>query len=358
MCGRTRVTCNQEQISSSAFARVQRWNERQRYCPSYNVSPGCDTPVIQITEASEAILRTMRWGLVPSFTKGSEGYDHFRMMNARSETAAEKPVFKRLLGRGRCLIPINGFYEWRKEAGRAQPYYVHAGEGAVLFLAGLCDAWTDPSTGAELLTYTILTTESSEALKWLHDRMPVILGSHESQRRWLGLEPGDPLEVCSPYSGPEIAWHAVTPAMSKPSYQREDACRALKRASIRSFLSKMPGPGGAGAEPRARDPRPLTIRGAGPTPEPAAGSRGAPAAEDEEGEDGSRRTAGPAEAAKRRPGAEPEAGERHPTEPRIRPEDRLQDGKRMKVSPRQAVRGTAKPDRKQRQILGFLKRGP
>jgi len=300
-------------------------------------------------------------------------------MNARSETAAEKPVFKRLLGRGRCLIPINGFYEWRKEAGRAQPYYVHAGEGAVLFLAGLCDAWTDPSTGAELLTYTILTTESSEALKWLHDRMPVILGSHESQRRWLGLEPGDPLEVCSPYSGPEIAWHAVTPAMSKPSYQREDACRALKRASIRSFLSKMPGPGGAGAEPRARDPRPLTIRGAGPTPEPAAGSRGAPAAEDEEGEDGSRRTAGPAEAAKRRPGAEPEAGaqpscclgmlgssadpdlaagERHPTEPRIRPEDRLQDGKRMKVSPRQAVRGTAKPDRKQRQILGFLKRGP
>lgn len=87
-------------------------------------------------------------------------------MNARSESVAEKPAFKRLLERRRCLVPTNGFYEWRQEATAKQPYHVHFGQDSVMVLAGLFDSWEAPGEAEPLYTYTLLTTDSTKPLKW------------------------------------------------------------------------------------------------------------------------------------------------------------------------------------------------
>ena len=138
----------------------------------------------------------MRWGLVPSFTKRDEKPDFFRMFNARSDTAPDKPVFSRLLARKRCVVLLNGFYEWRAEGSKAagmvkQPYYLHA-EGAddetPLRAAGLYDKWAGPDDGAPMYTCTILTTDASPQLRWLHDRMPVFLRSDDDEKAWLVRE--------------------------------------------------------------------------------------------------------------------------------------------------------------------------
>jgi putative SOS response-associated peptidase YedK len=157
--------------------------------------------------------------LVPSWTKPSEKPNHFRMFNARSETVADKGVFKRLLTGGkRCIALADGFYEWKKDArGEKQPYYVHKHDGRPMMFAALYDKWHGPSegtagsafaassaaTGASgdvqghggadadegvLYSFTILTTSPSKDLTWLHDRMPVILRSDEDAAAWLGVD--------------------------------------------------------------------------------------------------------------------------------------------------------------------------
>jgi putative SOS response-associated peptidase YedK len=143
--------------------------------------------------------QTMRWGLVPSYTRPDEAPNFYRMFNARADTAADKPVFSRLLGRRRCVVLLNGYYEWKQEGSHGtavkQPYYLHAAAAsgapeadapeALLRAAGLYDRWQGPEGSEPLYTVTILTKDAAPDLRWLHDRMPVFLRSEEEERAWL-----------------------------------------------------------------------------------------------------------------------------------------------------------------------------
>jgi putative SOS response-associated peptidase YedK len=143
-------------------------------------------------EAPGRVLRLARWGLVPSWAKDvSIGS---RLINARSETIAEKPAFRRAFASRRCLVPATGYYEWHRAAGsrRGQPYYIHRGEhpgvGPVLVFAGLYEVWRG---GAEpLITFTILTTGPAVGLEFLHDRSPVVLPA-SAWDRWLDPDTAD-----------------------------------------------------------------------------------------------------------------------------------------------------------------------
>ncbi|DBB14512.1 TPA: hypothetical protein ACH3X3_004793 [Trebouxia sp. C0006] len=175
----------------------------------------------------ELEVHTMKWGLVPSFTKTActEKPDHFRMFNARSETVAEKSVFSRLLARQRCVVLFNGFYEWKKEGSRRQPFYVNMGEGQTMRMAGLFDVWSGGADDAPLL----------------HDRMPVILTSDEQVEAWLDTKPlSDKVfnSICTPYNGEDLVWHPVSPSMSSMGYQSPDASQnvELKKGNIASFF--------------------------------------------------------------------------------------------------------------------------
>ena len=129
----------------------------------------------------------MQWGLIPFWAK--EAAIGNRMINARAETVAEKPSFKASLTRRRCLVLADGFYEWKKERGGKQPYHIHLVGQKPFTMAGLWDRWSG-GDGPPVESCTILTTEANEALRPLHDRMPVILepGSYGT---W--LEPDAPM---------------------------------------------------------------------------------------------------------------------------------------------------------------------
>lgn len=139
----------------------------------HNIAPGMSIPVIaQNQETGVREVRECRWGLVPSWAQDPNvGY---RMINARSESAANKPAFRLPFRERRGLIPAHGFYEWAGKRGRKQPYYIGRRDGELLAFAALWDRWCPPE-GAPLESCTILTTEANTLVAPLHDRMPAIL---------------------------------------------------------------------------------------------------------------------------------------------------------------------------------------
>ena len=127
-----------------------------------------------------------------------------------------------------------------------QPYYIHMQDKPLVF-AGLCDTWhkAGPEGNEALHSCTILTTESSKRLKWLHDRMPVVLPDAAACKLWLTAPQDKALELCKPFERSELVWHAVTPSMNKPSYQEVDCAKPLKVATMASFFSKTSKPAAA-----------------------------------------------------------------------------------------------------------------
>jgi putative SOS response-associated peptidase YedK len=130
-----------------------------------------DVPVIVRNESRNEI-RPMRWGLVPSWAQDpSIGQ---RMINARAETLLEKPSFKQLVATRRCLVPADGFYEWRREGNRKVPMWFYLKDRKPFAFPGLWDSWLDRDTGTQLYTFTIITTRANALVRRIHDRMPVI----------------------------------------------------------------------------------------------------------------------------------------------------------------------------------------
>jgi putative SOS response-associated peptidase YedK len=151
--------------------------------PRYNVAPSQEMPVL-VHGASGLEGRRFRWGLVPFWADDPSIGN--RLINARSETAHQKPSFRNAFRRGRCLVPADGFYEWRKGPGGKIPFWIHMEAGEVFTFAGLSERWSDPD-GGTLETFTILTTDANELLEPIHPRMPVILPA-ESRRAWLDAD--------------------------------------------------------------------------------------------------------------------------------------------------------------------------
>ncbi|XP_059432624.1 uncharacterized protein LOC132165919 isoform X2 [Corylus avellana] len=181
----------------------------------------------------------MKWGLIPSFTKKTERPDHYKMFNARSESICEKASFRRLVPKSRCLVAVEGFYEWKKDGPRKQPYYIHFEDGRPLVFAALYDSWQN-SEGEIIYSFTILTTSSSSALQWLHERMPVILGDKESTDTWLNGSSSSKFDnVLKPYEDPDLVWYPVTPAMGKSSFDGPQCIKEIQlKAEVNNPISK------------------------------------------------------------------------------------------------------------------------
>jgi putative SOS response-associated peptidase YedK len=150
--------------------------------PRYNIAPS--QPVIAARATSTDCGREialLRWGLIPSWSKDPAIGN--RLINARAETASEKPSFRNAFRRHRCLIPTNGFYEWQRLERGKQPYFVRMRDERLFAFAGLWDRWESPDAGV-IETCTILTTAANTVLAPIHDRMPVILPQTD-YGRWL-----------------------------------------------------------------------------------------------------------------------------------------------------------------------------
>lgn len=157
----------------------------------FNVAPTDEAAVVVQRDDRRAVT-SFRWGLIPHWA--TEARIAGRTFNARSETIAAMPAFRDSFRRKRCLVPVDSFYEWRRENGVRQPYRILRADGLPLVLAGLWDGWRDPETDAVRRTFTIVTTRASERIAELHDRMPIVL-PQGAWATWLNPHPVDPGEL-------------------------------------------------------------------------------------------------------------------------------------------------------------------
>ena len=168
MCARYSLIASAEDLGAW-FRRRKGWG----LAPRYNIAPTQPEGVVrQGPGGGGRRFDLMHWGLIPHWAKDASFAR--RTINARSETAAEKPSFRAAFRRRRCLVPVSGYYEWQKTGGPKQPYFIRMGDGGVFAFAGLWESWSSPE-GSEIDSCTILTMAPNERMAAIHDRMPVIL---------------------------------------------------------------------------------------------------------------------------------------------------------------------------------------
>ena len=194
--------------------------------PRYNIAPGQEAPVIVNTDGVRK-LAMMRWGLVPSWAKDPSIGN--RMINARAETLTEKPSFKRLVGKRRCLVLADGFYEWRRDGKRKFPMRIVLKDKQPFSFAGLWDLWKR-SEGGELYSFTIITTEANDLLRPIHDRMPVILDS-DCGKTWLDPQFTDPrilTLLLQPFRSDAMEAYEVSTLVNSPTNDLPECIEELR----------------------------------------------------------------------------------------------------------------------------------
>jgi putative SOS response-associated peptidase YedK len=208
MCGRYTLS-----TPAGRLAEEFQLDSTVEIAPSYNVAPTQQVAAVLEDEGGRR-LEMLRWGLVPSWADDPE--IGARMINARSETAPEKPSFRRAFRGRRCLIPADGFYEWKRENGGKQPYYFHMQGGRPFAFAGLWEGWEKGGEGT-LRTCVILTTRANPVLSGIHDRMPVIL-PHDAYDAWLDPDAGreELGELMIPYPNDDLETYPVSRFVNSP----------------------------------------------------------------------------------------------------------------------------------------------
>lgn len=220
MCGRFTTTQTTPEVLQQAFNLATLPAETP---PRYNIAPTQDIMVVAHNEAAENTLGWMRWGLIPSWFKGQKFQN--QLINARGETIHEKNSFRASFKRRRCLIPADGFFEWRKnEDGSKTPLYIKLKDGAPFAFAGLWDRWENTDFDETILSCTIITCQPNALMADIHNRMPVILPA-DKYADWLSRDTDDPhylRSMLQPYDPDLMTAYEVSRAVNSPANDRPD----------------------------------------------------------------------------------------------------------------------------------------
>ena len=186
--------------------------------PRYNIAPTQAVATVVTENDGSRVLRLMRWGLIPAWAKDPSIGS--RMINARSETLAEKPSYRNALKRRRCLVVADGFYEWQKQPGGGKvPMFITLKDRQPFGFAGLYETWTEPESGESLVTCTIVTGPANAFMAPIHERMPMIL-SPEAYDVWLDpqeMKSERVLELLKPYPADQFAAYPVSTRVNTPA---------------------------------------------------------------------------------------------------------------------------------------------
>jgi putative SOS response-associated peptidase YedK len=209
MCGRYRRTTREEELARIYMIPIP----SQPDLPiSYNIAPSQEVLAIRLNpETKQRSLDRLRWGLVRYWAKDEK--IGFKTINARAETIDTAHSFRSAFKKRRCLVPADGFYEWKKVIGGKIPYSIEMKDGSPFVFAGLWEGWQNPETQKWLRTCTIITGQPNELVAEIHTRMPVILPP-ETQERWLTGEAGK--EILLPFPAEAMKIRAVSSRVNKP----------------------------------------------------------------------------------------------------------------------------------------------
>ena len=213
MCGRATLSKTPKELEKRYQATFEFDIEAlDAVLPSYNIAPTHWHPVITNDQPQQ--LQLFKWGLIPSWAKDSAMAS--RLINARIETIAEKPAFKAIHSR-RCLIPFDGFYEWKTLGKQKTPYHIVVKDQSIFSAAGIWETWHTPS-GKQLYTFSILTQAPNDLMAPIHNRMPAIL-TKEQEKIWLDIElpTKEVLSIITPYPSELMEAYQVSPRVGKVS---------------------------------------------------------------------------------------------------------------------------------------------
>jgi putative SOS response-associated peptidase YedK len=219
MCGRV--------IQSSGplrYAFVEGMNVRDsrvsNYPPRWNAAPSQELLVIRRNrDTGQVSLDALRWGLIPYWSKDPSGGR--KPINAKAETLRTLPSFSEAYRKRRCIVPVDGFFEWKAIKGKKakQPFAIAMKDGSPFGIAGLWENWKDLKTGEWIRTFVIITTDANTLVADIHDRMPVILAPSD-YTRWLGDEP-DPHDLIRPFPSEAMRMWPISTRVNKP--ENDDA---------------------------------------------------------------------------------------------------------------------------------------
>ncbi|MCB0648557.1 MAG: SOS response-associated peptidase [Saprospiraceae bacterium] len=222
MCGRSSLTKTEKELEERFNATFYSEDlERYNPLPNYNVAPTHYMPVI--TNKDPIHFNVYRWGLIPFWAKDEKIGSS--MINARIETIQEKATYKNTFQHKRCLVPMDGFYEWKKDGKQKVPFRIITKDQEVFSVAGMWEHWRNPS-GLDIYTYTVITLPANEKMSELHDRMPAILHK-EHESLWINedMTREDALSLLQPYPSDLIDFYEVS---NKVNSVRENEVSLIK----------------------------------------------------------------------------------------------------------------------------------
>lgn len=214
MCGRASLSKTQKALEQRLHAEFYKEDiEQFEQIRKFNIAPTHLHPVV--TNEDPSHIQMFKWGLIPSWAK--EEKIGSKMINARIETVLEKPAFRSAIQKRRCLIPFDGFYEWKKTSGGKVPYRIIIKKERIFCAAGIWEKWINPA-GQTVYSFSVITQPPNELMSSIHDRMPAIL-LPEQEAQWLDLSfaGADVLRNISPYPEQEMSAYPVSSRINKVS---------------------------------------------------------------------------------------------------------------------------------------------
>jgi putative SOS response-associated peptidase YedK len=224
MCGRVIQSSGPLKLAIVDGLNV-RDSRLSNYPRRWNGAPSQEFLVIrQNHHTGERSLDLLRWGLIPYWCKDPKGGR--KPINAKAETVARLPTFREAYLKRRCILPVDGFYEWQATKGGKQPYAIAMKDGSSFGIAAIWENWKEPASGEWIRTFAVLTTAANQLVAHIHDRMPAIL-KPDHYERWLGEEP-DPHELLAPFPAAPMAMWPISKRVNSPQNDDEDLLREVE----------------------------------------------------------------------------------------------------------------------------------
>lgn len=230
MCGRAYETYTDEELEMRYLNKKPKRGLTLNIKPNYNLSPTQKSPIVLFRD-HEVTIEHFRWGLVPFWAKDIASASKYSLINAKGEEITEKRSYKSAFEKRRCIVPLSGFVEWKREEKSKRPFAIHLKGESIMSVAGVWEHWESKETGEKVNSFSIITTSANDFMEKIHDRMPVIL-SKKDEEAWLDPENNDVAKLkklLKPCASSLLDAYEISTLINSPKNNFSDVLRPLEK---------------------------------------------------------------------------------------------------------------------------------